>query len=197
MARGRKRKPGKRHPCGKLVRRSSEETQAEIIATVVDARRRQYGVSARQARDQRLSSALGRLAFAGVISQQQYEAGQRFGEVYQRHHVVTGLPLPSPSSVSGVMASGGTSGGRGGPPDDDLIDKVRRHYDAALAVLARCDQYRGAMPGQLPGRLVYRIVCLDEDAGSLPQADQVSLRHGLDELGYLFGLMRESPRKLL
>ena len=197
MARGRKRKAGKRHPCGKLVRPSAGETQAEILATVVDARRRQYGVTARQARDDRLGSALGRLAFAGVITAEQYQAGSTFGEVYHRHHLVTGMPLPTPRSVGGLMAGGGTSGGRGNPPDDDLIDKVRRHYDAALAVLARCDQDRGAMPGQSPGRLVYRIVCLDEDAGSLPQADQVSLRHGLEELGYLFGLVRESPRKLL
>ncbi len=197
MARGRKRKPGKRHPCGKLVRPSSGETQAQILATVVDARQRHYRVTAAQARDQRLSSALGRLAFAGTISQQQYEAGQRFGEVYHRHHVVTGLPLPSPSSVSGVMASAGIFGGSGGPPDADLIEKVRRHYDEALQVLARCDRDRRAMPGQPPSRLVYRIVCLDEDASDLRDHDRHSLHHGLDELGYLFGLVRESSRKLL
>lgn len=197
MARGRKRKPGKRHPCGKLVRRSAGETQAEILATVVDARRRHYRVTAAQARDQRLSSALGRLAFTGTISQQQYEAGQRFGEVYHRHHVLTGLPLPSPSSVAALMAGGGIFGGCTQLPEDDLVDKVRRHYDEALKVLARCDQDRRVLPGQPPGRLVYRIVCLDEDASALSEHDRHSLHHGLDELGYLFGLMRESPRKLL
>ena len=197
MARGRKRNPGNRHPCGKLVRPSSGETQAEILATVVDARQRHYRVTAAQARDQRLSSALGRLAFAGIISQQQYEAGQRFGSVYYRHQLVTGMPLPRPTSVAGVMANAGVFGGCGEPPADDLVDKVRRHYDEALQVLARCDRDRRAMPGQAPSRLVYRIVCLDEDASDLGDHDRHSLHQGLDELGYLFGLVRESSRKLL
>ncbi|WP_417229671.1 hypothetical protein [Brevundimonas sp.] len=197
MARGRKRKAGKRHPCGKLVRPTKGETQAQILATVVEARQRHYGVSAAQARDQRLSSALGRLAFTGAITQQQYEAGQKFGEVYHRHQVVTGLPLPSPSSVAGLMASAGSFGGSGDPPDIDLIERVRRHYDAALRALKDCDHDRDRFPGQSPSRLVYRIVCLDEDAGQLPQADQVNLQHGLDGLGYLFGLVREAPRKVL
>jgi len=197
MAKGRKRKSGKRHPCGKLVRRSAGETQAEIMATVVDARRRHYRVTAAQARDQRLSSALGRLAFTGAISQQQYEAGQKFGSVYYRHQLVTGMPLPRPTSVAGLMANAGAFGGCSEPPADDLVDKVRRHYDEALQVLARCDRDRRAMPGQPPSRLVYRIVCLDEDASDLREHDRHSLHHGLDELGYLFGQSRESSRKLL
>lgn len=197
MARGRKRKPGKRHPCGKLVQPSKGETQADILATVVEARQRHYGVTAAQARDQRLSSALGRLAFTGAITQEQYEAGQKFGEVYHRHHVVTGMPLPSPSSVSGLMASAGIFGGSGDPPADDLIEKVRRHYDGALQVLKGCDRDRERFPGQPPSRLVYRIVCLDEEAGQIPQADRTNLHHGLDELGYLFGMTRERSRKAL
>ena len=194
MARGRKRKSGKRTPCGKL---SAEETRREAMATVLEARQRHYGVSAAQARDQRLSSALGRLVFTGAITQEQYEAGQRFGEVYHRHHVVTGMPLPSPSSVSGLMASAGIFGGPGDPPADDLIEKVRRHYNAALQVLEGCDRDRERFPGQQPSRLVYRIVCLDEEAGRIPQADRTNLHHGLDELGHLFGMTRERSRKVL
>ena len=197
MARGRKRKPGKRHPCGKLVRPSSGETQAQILATVVDARQRHYRVTAAQARDQRLSSALGRLAFSGAITQQQYEAGQRFGEVYHRHHVVTGIPLPTPRSVGGLMTGTGIIGSCTQQPGDDVVERVRRHYDAALQVLAECDRDRRAMPGQAPSRLVYRIICLDEDASDLSEHDRQSLHHGLDELGYLFGVTRERSRKVL
>ena len=197
MARGRKRKPGKRHPCGKLVRPSKGETQAQILATVVDARRRHLHVTAAQARDQRLSSALGRLAFTGAITQQQYEAGQRFGSVYYRHQLVTGMPLPRPTSVADVMANPGVFGGSGEPPADDLVEMVRDHYRAALQVLKDCDHDRAQFQGQAPSRLVYRIVCLDEDAQGLLQADRVNLHHGLDELGYLFGLTRERSRKLL
>ena len=141
MARGRKRKPGKRHPCGKLVRPSSGETQAQILATVVDARQRHYRVTAAQARDQRLSSALGRLAFSGAVTQQQYEAGQRFGEVYHRHHVVTGIPLPTPRSVGGLMTGSGIIGSCTQQPGDDVVERVRRHYDAALQVLADVYEY--------------------------------------------------------
>lgn len=73
MARGRKRKPGKRLPCGKRPR---EETQREAMSTVLEARQRHYGVTARQAKDERLGTAMGRLAFSGHLSADQYAAGQ-------------------------------------------------------------------------------------------------------------------------
>ena len=48
LIRGRKRKPGTRHPCGKRIH---AETEREIMHTAIDARQRHYGVTARQARD--------------------------------------------------------------------------------------------------------------------------------------------------
>ena len=42
--RGRKRKPGKRYPCGKRTR---EETEKEAMSTVIEARRRHLGVTAK------------------------------------------------------------------------------------------------------------------------------------------------------
>ena len=63
--------------------------------------------------------------------------------------------------------------------------------------LDQCDRDRSRFPGQPPSRLVYRTVCLDEDAGGIPQADRFNLHYGLDELGYLFGLIRERSRKVL
>jgi hypothetical protein len=47
MIRGRKRKPGSRHPCGKRIH---AETEREIMQTAIDARQRHYGITARQAR---------------------------------------------------------------------------------------------------------------------------------------------------
>ncbi len=76
MARGRKRKAGRRLPCGKRPR---EETQREAMSTVLDARRRHYGVSASQAKDERLGTALGRLSFAGRISAEQCKARYKNG----------------------------------------------------------------------------------------------------------------------
>ena len=91
--RGRKRKSGKRYPCGKRTR---IETEKDIMETAIEARQRHYGVTAKQARDERLGTALGRLAWHGTISTAQYEAGQEFGELYRRHHIVMGLPLFAP-----------------------------------------------------------------------------------------------------
>jgi hypothetical protein len=75
MIRGRKRRPGSRHPCGKRIH---AETEREIMQTAIDARQRHYGVTARQARDARLGTSLGRLAYQELISSVQYEAGRQF-----------------------------------------------------------------------------------------------------------------------
>ena len=60
MAPGRKRKPGKRYPCGK---RTKQELEKDAMSVAIDARRRHFGVTAKQAKDERLGTALGRLAF--------------------------------------------------------------------------------------------------------------------------------------
>ena len=94
MARGRKRKAGRRLPCGKRPR---EETQREAMSTVLDARRRHFGVTASQAKDERLGTALGRLSFTGRIGAEQFAAGQLYGEIMARNRAVTGTHLPHPS----------------------------------------------------------------------------------------------------
>ena len=97
MAPGRKRKPGKRYPCGK---RTKQQLEMDAMSVAIDARRRQFGVSAKQAKDERLGTALGRLAFRELISETQYQAGVAFAELYRQHHAVFGLPSPSPRSVT-------------------------------------------------------------------------------------------------
>ena len=44
MAPGRKRKPGKRYPCGKLTK---QQLEMDAMSTVIDARRRHFGVTAK------------------------------------------------------------------------------------------------------------------------------------------------------
>lgn len=197
MARGRKRKVGKRHPSGKLVQPGAAETQREAMATVLEARQRHYGVTARQARDERLGTALGRLAFGQVITAEQYAAGQKYGEVYHRHHAVLGWPMPFPASVTALLASDGVLGGAGAPPSRELVEKVRRHYGAVLDVFDQCDRDRLHAPGKAPSVLAYRLVCLDEDAGAWPQADLTNLALVLDALADLFGITRDVHRKVL
>ena len=197
MAKGRKRKTGKRHPSGKLVQPSVAETQREVMTTVLEARQRHYGVTARQARDERLGTSLGRLAFKEVITAEQYAAGQKYAEIYHRHHAVMGWPMPFPASVTALLASDGILGGVGAPPSRELIEKVRRHYGAVLDVLNCCDRDRLDAPGKAPSLVAYRLVCLDEDAGGWPQADHRNLSFALDALGGLFGMTRDSHRKVL
>lgn len=197
MARGRKRKAGRRHPSGKLVQPGAVETQREAMATVLEARQRHYGVTARQARDERLGTALGRLALGQVITAEQYAAGQKYGEVYHRHHAVMGWPMPFPASVTALLASDGVLGGTSAPPSRELVEKVRRHYCAVLDVLGQCDRDRMDAPGKAPSVLAYRLVCLDEDAGGWPQADLTNLALVLDALADLFGIARDAHRKVL
>jgi len=123
MARGRKRKAGRRLPCGKRPR---EETQREAMSTVLDARRRHYGVAAAQAKDERLGSALGRLSFAGRIGADQFAAGQIYGEIMARNRAVMGLPMDQPRSVTALLINEGIFGGSAPDPDPELVEKVRK-----------------------------------------------------------------------
>lgn len=97
MPPGRKRRSGKRYPCGKRTR---HELEKDAMRVAIDARRRHFGVSAKQAKDERLGTALGHLAFRELISETQYQAGVAFGQLYRDHHATVGLPSSSPRSVA-------------------------------------------------------------------------------------------------
>ncbi len=181
--RGRKRKPGKRYPCGKRTR---HETEREAMSTVIETRQRHYGVTAKQARDERLGTALGRLAWQGTISEVQYEAGREFGELYRRHHMVLGLPLPSPRSVAGILVNEGIFGGTSREPDENSVDRLRRRFDAATDALDQCDRDHRMSPGRRPVLLVYRVVCTDEDTTPWPEEDLGNLRVALNALVRVF-----------
>jgi hypothetical protein len=187
MVRGRKRKPGLRHPCGRRVR---AETEREAMATVLAARQRHHGVTARQARDERLGTALGRLAFHGIISEEQYEAGLCFGALYRRHHATLGLPLPSPRSVAGILINEGIFGGSSADPDPDLVERLRDRFGAATDALDACDRQQRASLAGRPTLLVYRLVCTDADASLWPPDDLGNLRVALNALARVFGLLR-------
>ena len=181
--RGRKRKSGKRYPCGKRTR---NETEKDIMETAIEARQRHFGVTAKQARDERLGTAFGRLAWHGTITTAQYEAGREFGELYRRHHVVMGLPLPSPRSAAGLLVSGGIFGGSASEPDTDLIERLRRLFDVATDALDQCDRDHRFSPGRRPAMLIYRVICVDEDTTLWPAEDLGNLRVALNALVRVF-----------
>ncbi|MDN2582949.1 hypothetical protein [Aquibium sp. ELW1220] len=185
MARGRKRKAGKRYPCGKRVR---QETEREAMSVALDARGRHYGVSSKRARDERLGSALGRLAFSGLISDLQYQAGVTFAALYRHHNVTVGLPMPSPSSVAGLLINEGIFGASPSEPVLEVIDKVKRRFAEATAALDDCDREHRLSSGRRPTFLVYRVICADEDVRHTDDDDIGNLRVALNALVRVFRL---------
>jgi len=192
VARGRKRKAGRRHPCGKLVPASVGETQREVVATVLEARQRHYGVTERQAKDDRLGTALGRVAFSGKITADQYAAGEMYGEIMARNRAVMGLPMDQPRSVTGLLINEGIFGGSAPDHDPALVEKVRRRAAAAMMMLRTADADAPGAVDRKPSTLVHAVVCHEVDAANWPAADIVNLGHGLDALVRLFGDRRDS-----
>ena len=189
MARGRKRKAGRRLPCGKRPR---EETQREAMSTVLDARRRHYGVAAAQAKDERLGSALGRLSFAGRIGADQFAAGQLYGEIMARNRAVMGLPMDQPRSVTALLINEGIFGGGEPVHDPELIDRTRKEAAAATMVLRDADRDMPAGTRRGPSLLVHSLVCYDVDAALWSAADLKWLGYGLDALAKLYRIRHDS-----
>lgn len=184
MIRGRKRKPGARHACGKLKR---EETEREAMATALSARQRHYGVTVRQARDERLGSSLGRLFFMQMISERQYDAGTRFGNLYRAHHAIIGLPTPKPRSITAIMIAAGFLGGNSSTePEEETVEKIRKSFDVATDALDQCDRDHRMAVGRKPSLLLFRVVCADEDTTLWPECDLGNLRIALNTLTRVF-----------
>ena len=190
MARGRKRKAVRRHPCGKLVQPGKTETLREVTATVLDARQRQYGVTARQAKDERLGSAIGRLAFAGKITAEQLAAAELYGDLMARNRAVIGLPPIHPHSASGLLLDEGIFGRSTAELDPDYVEKIRKRAAAALLMLRTADHDASGTTGRRPSVLVHAVVCYEVDAANWGTADLRNLEHGLEALITLFGIDR-------
>lgn len=192
MARGRKRKAGRRHPCGKLVQPGKAETLREVTATVLAARQRQYGVTARQAKDERLGSAIGRLAFAGKITAEQLAAAELYGDLMARNRAVMGLPPIHPHSATGLLLDEGIFGRSLTEYDPDYVEKIRKRAAAAILMLRTADHNAIAATGRRPSMLVHAVVCYEVDAAGWGDADLRNLAHGLEALVTLFGINRDS-----
>ena len=197
MARGRKRKAGRRHPCGKLVQPGKTETLREVTATVLDARQRQYGVTARQAKDERLGSAIGRLAFAGKITAEQLAAAELYGDLMARNRAVMGLPPIHPHSASGLLLDEGIFGRSTAELDPDYVEKIRKRAAAATLMLWTADHDASGTTGRRPSVLVHAVVCYEVDAANWGTADLRNLEHGLEVLITLFGINRGSSTPVL
>jgi hypothetical protein len=185
MAPGRKRKAGNRYACGKRTR---QETERDAMSVAIDARRRHFGVTAKQAKDERLGTALGRLAFRELISETQYQAGVAFGQLYRDHHATVGLPSPSPQSIAGLLINEGIFGSSPSEPVLEVIEKLKRRFGDATNALDACDREHRMSQGRRPTLLIYRVVCTDEDAMHWPEEDIGNLRVALNALVRVFRL---------
>ena len=151
-------------------------------------RKRHYGVSAKQARDERLGTSLGRLAFREAISDVQYQAGLAFAKLHHQHHLAMGLPVPSPSSVDGILIDEGIFGSSPSEPVLEEIERLKRRFEQASDALDHCDREQRYSGARRPTLLMYRVVCTDEDAGQWPGDDIGNLRIALNALVRVFRL---------
>jgi hypothetical protein len=191
MARGRKRKIGRRHPSGKLVQPGHGESQRDAMATVLEARQRHFGISVRQARDERLGTALGRMAFAEKITADQFAAAELYGELIARCNAVMGLPSEQPRSVTGLLINEGIFGGGAPEPDPELVEKIRRQAAGAALMLRTCDQDMQGSAGRRPSVLVHLLACHDVEALRWSAVDLHNLRLGLETLCRFFRIRRD------
>lgn len=185
MTRGRKRKAGSRYPSGD---RKRSETEREAMSTAIEARRKHFGVPTKVARDERLGSALGRLAFKSLISEVQYQAGREFGILHLHHAIVMGLPVPNPHSVSGALVKEGIFGSQTDVNADDIVKKIRKRFDEATKAIEECDREQRLSTGRRPSWLIYHLICRDEDITNAKVDDLGNLRVALNALARNFRL---------
>ena len=109
-----------------------------------------------------------------------------FAELYRQHHAVCGLPSPSPRSVAGLLINEGIFGSSPSEPVLEVIEKLKRRFNAATDALDACDREQRMSRGRRPTLLVYRLICTDEDAIRWSEEDMGNLRVALNALVRLF-----------
>jgi hypothetical protein len=108
---GRKRKPGKREPSGKLSRRKVEKQARRTIdeqaamQVAKDARRRVYGVKPEDTGTELAGTVCGRLQLIRSITPAQHEAAKAFAATYAAYQRAIGSPRP-PKAVEIGAATG-------------------------------------------------------------------------------------------
>lgn len=123
---GRPRKSGTREPNGRISRTGIRHEPADRVA--IQARMRQMGITADQAKDQKAGSFIGYLSIMGPsdgLSDQQYEAATEFRELYQRYQ----RAIKSPGAIYDPNAMGG----EGLDPDayDEWVQRIAARYEDA------------------------------------------------------------------
>lgn len=166
--RGRKRKSGQRFPSGDLIPRDLD------VAAIAVAHPDRRGLPEHQRLHQNAGNPLGRLALAGVITDEQLEAARRYARDCRLYQQVIGCPKPDAPSLNPLAA-----GGRGIVTfGKEEIARRLADYDAAFrAVWAS---------GQRAARAVARMAFYGE---WLPLGATLDdLKRGLSALVHHYGL---------
>jgi hypothetical protein len=92
MARGRRRKTGKREPNGRVQRPAGAQVEQAATHVAKEARARLYGVAMADAGHSKLGSAVGRLRHAGAITEDQYDAAVAYARLHAQHLAAIDAP---------------------------------------------------------------------------------------------------------
>jgi len=184
---GRKRKNGPRSN-GKLKPQPRYEKREDMQSVVREARERVYGVTRLQAEVMPQTTELAHLLATGEISQRQYDAGARYGDIVRAHDALLG--------IRGVPKAGDLD--RGAAHDGDETAADRSRYRSAMAKYDRCrSALRELWQQDRMALSVVDAVCVNDWA--LP--DMVpSLRVALNRLARVVDVQAEAldiPRELV
>lgn len=132
--RGRNRKSGSRHACGKLVQARPEERADKVRAVGINARQRQFGLTEAQASSEHAGTVLGRLWLRHIITEEMRDAGYRYWSRVRAYRKAI--------RVRGVSSGGDLERGAGHEGDADPTPEEIADYEAAIE---RHRQYRDAL----------------------------------------------------
>lgn len=178
MAKGRKRKAGRREPNGRISRAAAADKVFEV------ARQQPHRRNLENWRDERAVDEMGRLAIAGKIDGEAYEAGKVWRSVVAAHRRALAAPSPNPRACGadyiaervGGQAEGVTEIDPRTPEERDRAAGER--WERADRVLRDCG-YQAAAE-------VESVVIDDRQARNVPM-----LQRGLAALAWHFGVSAE------
>lgn len=173
--RGRKRKSGRRHPSGELVREARPDDR---VRTSRQPHRRTVPEDSRL--DQRAESPIGRLCLQGRITDEQHDAGVRYAAVVGAYGAVIEAPAGTSGSGRGfacLAEQAGTARACAIDPGGCECLARKARYDRAYEVLWAV--------GQRAAKAVARVAVWREECS---RADLVYLVEGLTVLARHFGL---------
>jgi len=123
---GRKRQPGVKRTASGRKSRATDAYQENLEPILT--RMRLFGLSEKDARDQKASTFVGRLQLTKAISQAQYDAAQTWLEVREQYQ----RAIKSPDAL---RSSGGGGDAGEGPNYASWCQQAIKRYDAATAAI--------------------------------------------------------------